>query len=41
MSYDRFGRTPEQARRERVRFWVILAVSLLMLSPVVAVLLLA
>jgi hypothetical protein len=26
MSYDRFGRTPEQARRERIMGWVTIGV---------------
>ncbi len=35
MGYDRFGRTPEQAKRERVRDWLCVAALGLMLAAIV------
>ena len=35
MSYDRFGRTPEMARRDRVRDWLCVAALGLMLAAIV------
>ena len=35
MSYDRFGRTPEQAKRERTHDWMCVAVLGLMLAAIV------
>jgi len=35
MGYDRFGRTPEQAKRERVRDWLCVAVLGLILAAIV------
>lgn len=37
MSYDRFGRTPEMARRERIRDWLCLIALVCMLACVVAI----
>lgn len=36
MPYDRFGRTPEMARRERVHEWVTVLALGLMVASVVA-----
>lgn len=36
MSYDRFGRTPEMARRERIYDWMCVAVLGLMVTGVCA-----
>ena len=37
MSYDRFGRTPEQAKRERARDWLcVLALGLILAAIVTA-----
>ena len=37
MSYDRYGRTPEMARRERVRDWLcVLALGLILAAIVTA-----
>lgn len=35
MSYDRFGRTPEMARRQRVYDWLCVAVLGLILAAIV------
>ena len=35
MGYDRFGRTPEQAKRERVRDWLCVATLGLILAAIV------
>jgi len=35
MGYDRFGRTPEQAKRERVRDWMCVLALGLMLAAIV------
>ena len=35
MSYDRYGRTPEMARRERVRDWLCVLSLVLMLAAIV------
>ena len=35
MSYDRFGRTPEMARRERIRDWLCVAALGLMVAGIV------
>lgn len=37
MSYDRFGRTPEMARRERVYEWLCVLVFGLMIAGVVTI----
>ena len=37
MSYDRFGRTPEMARRERVYDWLSIAALGLMIAGVVTI----
>ena len=37
MSYDRFGRTPEMARRERVYEWLCIAALGLMIAGVVTI----
>ena len=37
MSYDRFGRTPEMARRQRVYDWLCIAVLGLMIAGVVPI----
>jgi hypothetical protein len=34
MSYDRFGRTPEMARRQRIYDWLCVAVLCLMVAGV-------
>lgn len=34
MSYDRFGRTPEVARRERIRDWLCVAALGLMVAGI-------
>ena len=39
MSYDRYGRTPEMARRQRVYDWLcVLALALILAAIVVALL---
>lgn len=35
MSYDRFGRTPEQARRERIQTWVTVGMFGVMVAGIV------
>jgi len=37
MGYDRFGRTPEQAKRERVYDWLCVAALGLMIAGVVTI----
>jgi len=37
MSYDRFGRTPEMARRDRIQDWLCVAALGLMIACVVAI----
>ena len=37
MSYDRYGRTPEMARRERAYEWLCIAVLGLMIAGVVTI----
>ena len=37
MSYDRYGHTPEEVRRERVRDWLCVAALGLMIAGVVAI----
>lgn len=35
MSYDRFGRTPEMARKERIQDWLVVLALILMIACIV------
>lgn len=35
MSYDRFGRTPEMARKERIQDWLVILALMLMIACIV------
>lgn len=37
MSYDRFGRTPEMARRQRIYDWLCVVALVLMLAAIVVI----